>query len=420
MARENEKFKLGNLQELSGLGPEQIPVCEFAYMSDPFPVEDEVIDANYGDQIDPLQVRPKSSRSESHVTSLIRSQTVEEFIYASHVGVVVIPDPKLFSLNGADVAVPSQATTTPAFDGFVPPSSDMRPAQLVWGHHTQRAAWALLNAYDLSLTIGSRYEVFREPCANVGACIAGNFHGFGHSLYSPVADIREQNDMVFSRAKGGAARAFIPQTVTAATGQGNPTPAEPPLVDVAYGGVQMGGVFGGWYPLNGLLLAPGLPINLLMERTRGDAGEGSYHAQMVAAMRDQQRDTVTYSSRFQEKVADNSGDLGFAGARLWKAGLFRVGILIRGVSLGPLATYQAYQDMGRYLDSVSKAVCYRDSASSMIAMASKVAGLAPQARVGGETFSENLRKAGGKIAGVQEIDEIDFRNLYLPTPLVQA
>lgn len=421
VSQRRRDLKLGNLHELSGMDPASIPITEFAYISEGLPVASDVLQREYGLLIDPLQVKPTGTNGAGRVTSLVRSQTVEEFLYATHVGVVVVPDPKLFALNGVDTVLPANATVTPQFDGFVPPTgividaqgardATARPAQFVWGHDTLQAAWALLNAYDLRMTVGSRFEIFRELCANVGACVSGGMRGFSSTMLSPIPYIRSQNELMGIERGGG--RAFLPKTVTA--GDGAPTPAEPPLVDVSYGGTQLQGAFGGWYPLNGLLLAPGLPLNILLERTAGDEGSTSYHTRMINSLGDTQTNFQTYSSRFQESVA---GSVGFAGAKIWKAGLFRVGILIRGFALAPLACYQAYQDMSRYFDTVNKANLYRDGANTMLAMMPEIMKLAGNnARVGNENLMEYLQKNGNKLGGLSDVDNIDFSRLALPAP----
>lgn len=421
-------MKLGNLAELGQMDPAAIPITEFAYISEGLPVASDVLQRDYGLIIDPLQVKPTGTNGAGRVTSLVRSQTVEEFIYATHIGVVVVPDPKFFALNGCDTVLPANVSDTPQFDGFVPPTgivngpngvrdATARPAQFVWGHDTLQAAWALLNAYDLRMQIGSRFEIFRELAANVGACVSGGMRGFSQTMLSPIPYIQGQNNLMIEQGKD---RQFIAKTVTAAVGQGAVTPAEPPLVDVSYGGTQLKGAFGGWYPLNGLLLAPGLPLNILLERTAGDEGANSYHTRMLRSLGNTQDAFQTYSARFSENVVDN---IGFAGAKIWKAGLFRVGILIRGFALAPLACYQAYQDMSRYFDSMQKATMYRDSASVMLAMVPELlkssgGAVGQHTRVGNETLKQYIDREG-KLSGVDDIERLDFSKLnqmVLPAP----
>jgi len=410
------------------MDPAAIPITEFAYISEGLPVAADVLQREYGLIIDPLQVKPTGQNGAGRVTSLVRSQTVEEFIYATHIGVVVVPDPKFFALNGCDTILPANASDVPQFDGFVPPTgivngpngaldATARPAQFVWGHDTLQAAWALLNAYDLRMQVGSRFEIFRELAANVGACVSGGMRGFSQTLLSPLPYIQGQNNLQIEQGKD---RQFIAKTVTAAVGQGAVTPAEPPLVNVSYGGTQLKGAFGGWYPLNGLLLAPGLPLNILLERTAGDEGSNSYHTRMLRSLGNTQDNFQTYSSRYTENVV---GGVGFAGAKIWKAGLFRVGILIRGFALAPLACYQAYQDMSRYFGSVDKATMYRDSASVLMAMIPdllKTSGgaVGQHARINGLPLKEYIEQ-NHKLGSVDDIDRMDFSKLgqmVLPAP----
>ena len=367
---------LGSLAEAANIPVAEIPITEFSYISVDLPQSQNEIKARFGLTIDPLQAIPGSS-DPAVVSSLVRSQTVEEFLYATHVGVIVVPDPKLFALQGADIAAPANPAPTPQFDGFVPPAgiggdATARPAHLVWGHDTWQACWALLQAYDLRMTIGSRFQVFRELAANVGACASGGFRGLSHAQMSAVPYIRSVNDLADSRTQVPADRRyFIPQTVTAAVGQGSPTPAQPPIVDVAYGGIQLKGAFGGWYPLNGLLLAPGMPLNIVMERTPFD---NLYYDRFANSLLNKQAQMQTYARDLQEAVTG----VGFAGAKVWKGGLFRVGILIRGFSLAPLACYQGYQDMGRHFDAIQRANMYRESSNVMLEMLSKLAKEQPE------------------------------------------
>jgi len=415
-------FKLGNLGAINQMDPASIPITLYSTMNEALPVAQTTLARDFGLIVDPLQVQPVGNGGVGRVSSLVRSQTVEEFIYATHVGVVVIPDAKLFALNGVDTELPANATATPQFDGFVPPNgiingandardATARPASFVWGHDTYQAAFGLLNAYDLRMKV-ARFEVFRELAANVGACVSGGHRGFSQTKTSAVPYIRSQNALMQDRNAG---RAFLPQTVTAGTPV---TPAQPPLVDVSYGGIQLKGAFGGWYPLNGLLLAPGLPVNVLLERTAGDEGLGSYHQRMINSLSDQQTDFQTYSERFQESVV---GNIGFAGAKVWKAGLFRVGILIRGFALAPLACYQAYQDMSRYFTSLEKATMYRESGGIMMSMLPELlktsgGAVGREAKIGGLSLADYVAKKGDRLEGVQEIEAIDFGPLTLPAP----
>jgi len=418
-------MKLGNLAQVSQMDPSAIPITLYSTMNEALPVPAATLERDYGLIIDPLQVQPVGSGGVGRVSSLVRSQTVEEFIYATHVGVVIIPDPKLFALNGADTVLPANPAATPQFDGFVPPTgiingaggardATARPASFVWGHDTYQAAFGLLNGYDLRMRV-ARFEVFRELAANVGACVSGGHRGFSQTKTSAVPYIRAQNELQGILRGGG--RAFLPQTVTA--GDPDPTPAQPPLVDVSYGGIQLKGAFGGWYPLNGLLLAPGLPVNILLERTAGDDGPGSYHERMINSLANQQDAFQTYSSRFTENVVDN---VGFAGAKIWKAGLFRVGILIRGFALAPLACYQAYQDMSRYFSAIDKATMYREAGGIMMSMLPdllKTSGgmVGKEARINGKSLEEYVRERGDKLGSMSEVEAIDFsRLMVLPAP----
>lgn len=418
-------IKLGNLAEAAEYDVQRIPITLYSLNSDALPIPGETLQNDYGLVIDPLQVLPTNANGVGRVTSLVRSQTVEEFILATHVGVVVIPEPKLFALNGVDTAKPPQPTVSPQFDGFVPPNgiitgfdgqnpvrdTSARPAQFVWGHNTYKAAWAALQAYDLRFRI-ARFEVFRELAANVGACISGNFRGFSSTKTSPIPYIRAQNNLMANIREGE--RLFLPQTVTAGQGELGPTPAQPPLVDVAYGGINLSGAFGGWYPIDGLLLAPGMPINLLLERTAGDDGPTSYHERMLQELGSTQ-DFQTYSDRFLAEVA---GNVGFAGASIWKGGLFRIGILVRGFSLAPLACWQAYQSMSRYFNPAEKALMYRDSASVMLGMLGDIEKTPHYGaiKVGGRSLQDEVAKKGYKLAGLSDIDVMDFGGLVLPAP----
>lgn len=410
---------MGNLAEVGQTAPAEIPITEFGYIDVSLPVPAEQLARDFGLIIDPLQVAPGSSSPDGNrVSSLVRSQTVEEFIYATHIGVVVVPEPKVFALNGADVTAPLAPAATPQFDGFVPIAGlpgdvAARPAQFVWGHDTWQAAWSLLNAYTLDMTIGSRFTVFSELAANVGACVSGGYRGLGLNRMPATPYIRAQNDLADARpAPVTGRRYFIPQTVTAGTAGTPNTPAQPSLVDVSYGGTKLQGAFGGWYPLSGLLLAPGMPINILLRRAAFDA---TYHARMTAALADMQTTFMTYGKNLQE-----SATVGFAGAKIWKGGLFRVGILVRGFALAPLACYQGYQDMGRFFNSIDKASLYRDSANIMAEMAPKVVESHGHLIRGasGRTLAEEVKADQAAVMSrfgtLKGIDEYNWNSLVLP------
>lgn len=407
--------KLGSLAEAAQFDVAEIPITDFSYLSRQLPLTDAELNNEFGLVIDPLQVEPNNANTSGRVTSLVKGQTVEEFVYATHIGVVVVPEPKLFALNGVDLAAPAPgpAVDSPAFTGLVPPAgvpvaagtdATARPATFQWGHDTWQAAWALLNAYNLRMSIGSRFQVFNELAANVGACVSGGFRGLGQALMSPAEYIRQQNDLATARTTG---RLFAPQTTTAGTPN---TPAAPPLVQVAYGGTQLQGAFGGWYPLKGLLLAPGMPINILLERTSGD---DQYFARMQRSLSGASQATLqTYAAQWNGNVV---GGIGFAGTRIWKGGLFRVGILIRGFSLAPMACYQGYQDMSRHFDPVTKAGLYRDSGAQLVEMLKEVIERAGgNARMLGKEGGHKSLREVGRLSGFEEIDRIDFGNLALP------
>lgn len=410
--------KLGSLAEAGQFDTAEIPITDFSYLSRRLPLTDAELENEFDLVIDPLQVEPNNANSSGRVTSLVRGQTVEEFVYATHVGVVVVPEPKVFALNGVDLQAPAAgaAVASPAFTGLVPfagvpvaggTDATARPAQFQWGHDTWQAAWALLNAYNLRMSIGSRFQVFNELAANVGACVSGGFRGLGQMLMSPIEYIQEQNALNLTR---GGTRLFCPQTTTAGTPN---TPAAPPLVQVGYGGTQLQGAFGGWYPLKGLLLAPGMPINILLERTVGDE---QYFARMQRSLSgDSQASLQTYSDRWTGSVV---GDIGYAGARIWKGGNFRVGILIRGFSLAPMACYQGYQDMSRHFDPVLKASLYRDSGSMLVEMLKDVIDRAGGARMLSKEQGKGhkLLREVGRLSGFEEIDQIDFGSLAVPAP----
>ncbi len=440
MARkaENKQLVLGSLSELPQMDVASIPITEFSYNSDSLPIAASVLNKDYSLVIDPLQVKPVGTEQQGRTTSLVRSQTVEEFLYATHIGVVVIPDAKQFALNGVDIAALGQNSDTPQFDGFVPPTgvitnavgpvrdASARPAQLVWGHDTLQAAWALLKAYELVMKIGSRYEIFRELCDNVGACVSGEMRGFGQSLISPVPYIEKLNANERARTDipSNEKRTFLPPTVTA--GEQGPTPAAPPLVPVSYGGQRLTGAFGGWYPLRGLLLSPGMPINIMLERAVGDQGPNSYYARMQAALGNTQDNFNTYDANLNGTV---TGNVGFAGSKVWKGGLFRIGILIRGFALSPLACFEGYQDMSRYFTPKDKAAIYAQSTAQMQEMASELArdpvwGPKVRARLASEqgtlSLDEYLTKKGGKLAGLTDIEDMVFGDLNLAAPLRSA
>lgn len=389
---------LGDLMEVEGLDVTQIPVAEYSEIGYELPNR---LDRQFGNVVDPLQVLSDEDSAPNRITSLIKSQSVEAPIYVTQIGVVAVPDIRMYTLNGVDVALPSAAGDTPKFDGSVPltgvtqagnADASSRPAQFQFGHDAIEAAWAFLQSYRLVFSLGSRIELFNELAANIGACIAGNVQGFGSSNYSPVADIARANRL--AKAAGNN-RAFLPRTFTgAASGAG--TPAEPPLVPVAYGSLQTAGIFGGWYPTRGLLLTPGMPINLRLERTPGDS---IYHDRLARAVADRSTTFETYSEMFNG-IATGAG---FAGAKVWKGGSFRVGIIMRGYELAPLSCVQAYQGQARFFDASQRSTLYaggRDRIVELVrSLGSKLKGCLCDSQ-GNELGDEVL----STLAGVEMID----------------
>ena len=393
-------IQLGSLSEISGTDPIEIPVVEYSQIAYELPVTGG---NQFGQTVDPLGVLPENAGDVTdRITSLIRAQTVEEAIFVTQIGVVAIPDIRMWALNGVDMAHPQAMSDSPLFTGFVPPAgvpiggapdASSRPATLQFGHDALRAAWAFLNAYNLVMTLGSRYEIFNEVGANVGACVSGSVSGFGTSNYSPVDDIARANERQ-QLAYPSDQRMFVPPTVT---GPANAlTPREPPLVQVQYGSLQLAGAFGGWYPTRGLFLVPGMPVNIRLERTPSDT---FYHAQLAQAVRDRSRVFNTYA----KNLNGTATGAGWAGTKLWSAGLFKIGIIMRGYNLAPRACIEAYQDSSRFWDPRQKAQLFAPAQSMLLQQLTDLAKNYKLCRTDG---TELGRERFGDLAG---LDEVDFR-----------
>jgi hypothetical protein len=201
-----------------------------------------------------------------------------------------------------------------------------------------QAAWAFLNAYDFSLLLQGQFELFRELSAHVGACVSGEpCNGFGQNNISAMPYIRQVNDTL---AANGSSRRFQQQNSTA--GAQTNTPAQPPVVPVSYGGMEMSGIFGGWYPTCGVLFYPGMPIQAKFTRTQNDV---AYHQRLVQSLSNP--GVLTPSADVTELVA---GNVGYGAAEIFKGGTLKIGIVMRGYTLAPAAVLQAYKNMMNQFD----------------------------------------------------------------------
>lgn len=376
---------LGEVRDLSVCNEADIaliPTGHFSFSEYSLPLTTTQMEDFSGD-INPLNITT-SMNAQGKASDLITSLQSPDWFLLMRVGVVVVPEPKQFSLNGADIAAPGSGSAVPEFTGFVPAAgiggdATARPATLVWGHDSLQAAYCFLNAYRLEFLLNGKFQLFDELSAHIGACVSGeNAEGFGQSLLGAAPYVRSVNDHARARAAG---RTFIPQTVTAGTPN---TPAQPPIVPVSYGGLNMAGIFGGWYPTNGVLLYPGMPIQARFVQQSGDP---YYYPRLLRHLRDE--GAVQYDVNFTGVVTG----IGFAQSVMWKGGLFKVGLLLSGYSIAPYACVQAYKHMGSMLGFETREKLYAAVSNALMSRS---------------------REAGFTLNGLGDIDSLDLRPMALP------
>ncbi len=356
MASNNLSNALGQVQDLSAVAQmqfDQIPTGHFSISEYALPLSTAEM-LEFGAEINPLNITA-TTQSSGKASDFIQPMTSPDWFLLLSIGVVVVPDAKVFALNGAAVTAPAAAATVvPQFDGVIPPTGVVtngaggvvtrdaasRYAQLNWGHDSWQAAWAFLHAYRMQMILTGKFMLFDELAAHVGACVAAEeWNGLGNPNLGAARYVRKVNDRATTL---GNAKRFIPQT-SQDNGAGVQVGAPPPLVPVGYGGPKMSGIFGGWYPTQGILLYPGMPLQVRFQRTEGDT---LYHSRMTESLASESE--VTWDANYSDVLAPTAAGAatGFSSAFPFKGGLFKVGIIMRGISMAPRACVDWYKGAG--------------------------------------------------------------------------
>jgi hypothetical protein len=390
MAANKNYSTLGEVTDLaavSGMAMDQIPTGHYSLSEDELPLSAAQL-TNFGAQINPLQTT-NTSATAGRTSSFIQPMTSPDWFLLLSVGSVVVPECKAFALNGASVAAPAaSATTVPQFDGTIPSTgllssggldATARYAQLDWGHSTWQAAWSFLNAYRMTMILTGKFVLFDELAAHIGACVsAEEWGGLGNPNISASRYIRRVNDRQAALNSATTGTRFIPQTMIAGD---TPIAAPPPLVPVAYGGPKMDGIFGGWYPTRGVLLYPGMPVQINYLR---QDNETLYYDRLVQNLGIETE--ITWDANYSDILTPSAGPVarGFSSAVPFKGGILKTGVLMRGVVLAPKPCVDWYRMAGNIYNT--------DAARAMYASALSILG--QQAQMGG-------------LAGLPDINEVN-------------
>jgi hypothetical protein len=278
------------------------------------------------------------------------------------ISIYVSVEPIGFTAAGEAIAAPTSPNTpVPYFDGILTVPGPLQfvnnvqtgisqPAWLEWGIPTWKAAHAFMQAYRLQMLLGGRLELFNELNADVGNMDSHSpWVGFSNSLSELPQFVQHVNRRQHEIAGGSAAPAviFLPataqqvvlpgQTQTTTNTIGVPTP----LVQASWGGPKQEGLFCGCYPVRGILLVPGMPINLNMIR---DDGDSIYYAALNDAL--VQATNVTYDVNFSGDVVVAGNTIASTKFTEFKGGKLRIGITMRGFELTPRAAVQWYGTYG--------------------------------------------------------------------------
>jgi len=300
-----------------------------------FPVgNQQLTEATFGASLNPLSDTIQMTQP-GVTTSLIRSNEVNTPFLLRAVSVVITIEPLAFGLTGAAVPAVTSAAATPAFSGVVPFNAQdqvTRPAVLKWGHDARAFGWALLNAYRLRMKLNGKFELFDELAAYMGKveCDDGWNGDGGDSLIPAHEYIRFVND----RARlMGRPSVFIPPNWNGQTDESS-APLAPPMASVNYADLRALGTFGGWYPVKGVLLLPGMPIQMELYR---DPGDVVFWPMLIQAAMDQGR--MNIDSVYTEIIA---GNIGYSCAEIFKGSRVKVGIAMKGYELAPRCCVEWY------------------------------------------------------------------------------
>jgi hypothetical protein len=369
-----------SLDQVSQMPFDQIPTGHFSLAEYELPLSTAEL-SGFGAQINPLETT-STSQQIGRTSDFLNPMTAPDWFLLLSVGVVVVPDVKAFAINGASVAAPAASNTTvPQFDGTIPATglingvngnantrdATARYAQLNWGHDSMQAAWAFLHAYRMQMILTGKFVLFDELAAHVGACVgAETWEGFGNPNLGAARYVRRVNDRM---AALGSTRRFIPQTTIAGD---TPLGAPAPLVPAAYGGPGLDGIFGGWYPTQGILLYPGMPIQIRFTRTDNDV---VYYNRLIDSLK--LEDEITWDANFSDVVTPTAPATatGFSSSVPFKGGLFKLGVIMRGLSLAPKPCVDWYRMAGQIYNPENARAIYGSALQALSAQAA-AAGLA--------------------------------------------
>jgi hypothetical protein len=281
------------------------------------------------------------------------------------IAIYIAVEPLGFTAAGAGVPQPDPSTPIPAFDGIqIITGSLIAPvfnkltgvngnhAWLEWGQCTWKGAHAFMQSYRLRMLLGGRLELFNELCADVGNLDShSQWEGFSNSLSELPAYVAHVNAIYTEK---NFSQVFIPATAqvvqqppggTTLSVIGVPTP----LVPASWGGPKQEGLFCGCYPTRGILLVPGMPINLSFVQ---DDGDSLYFDALRDALTSGGPGDVKYAADFNCNVTTfdaqgvNPSVVDNACFTEFKGGKLRLGIVMRGFELTPRAAVQWYGTYG--------------------------------------------------------------------------
>lgn len=264
------------------------------------------------------------------------------------ISIYISVEPIGFTAAGEAVAPPANANTNvPYFDGvLVDPTtgtSTSNPAWLEWGLPTWKAAHAFMQAYRLQMLLGGRLELFNELNADVGNLDSHSpWIGFSNSLSELPLYVAHVNANERTNQRGliflpATAQTVLLPAATVPIQIGVPTP----LVQASWGGPKQEGLFCGCYPVRGILLVPGMPINLNMIR---DDGDSIYFKALNDAL--VEASNVVYDVNYNGNVVVGQATVASTKFTEFKGGKLRIGITMRGFELTPRAAVQWYGTYG--------------------------------------------------------------------------
>ena len=295
----------------------------------------------------------QSKRTQGISSNTTLTNAVDMPFLVRCIAIYITVEPLGFTAAGAAVATPAAANTNvPFFDGVqidlqaapgVLALGVASPAWLEWGIPTWKAAHALMQAYRLQMLLGGRLELFNELNADVGNIDShSQWVGFSNSLSELPLYVAHVNANERTNTRG---LIFLPATAQQVIQPGASTVSDigvpTPLVQASWGGPKMDGLFCGCYPVRGILLVPGMPINLNMIRDDGDV---FYYTKLKEAL--VEASNVVYDVNYSGDVKVNGTVVASTKFTEFKGGTIRIGITMRGFELTPRAAVQWYGTYG--------------------------------------------------------------------------